>query len=208
MNASQQKVLIGSMMAIIACMAVVLASHAQQPTRPQPGTRPSPNANARQASDQASIDAQREQIWNSPNMLRARAWLQDYCHASAKITPEEAQQYMTDLQNLSPSQMKLWLLKFDQEEESRQQQHSMWEAAHASALARAKAADNATKQAYSNIEKGENQAAGEAQQQVNEQQQAAQNMYETKQVEDSGPYGPYGYGGYGGVHYHFHLYPY
>jgi hypothetical protein len=214
MNAPQQRVLIGSMMAIIACMAVVLASHAQQPQHPAQPTKPNatpaakPAAATMNSTDQASIDAQREQIWNSPNMLRARAWLQDYCHASAKITPDEAQQYMTDLQNLSPSQMRLWLLKFDQEEESRQQQHSMWDAAHAAALSRAKTADKATQQAYANVEKGENQAAGEAQQQVNEQEQAAQSMQESKQIEDSGPYGPYGYGGYGGVHYHFHLYPY
>src|SRR5262245_39074411 len=109
MNAPQQRVLIGSMMAIIACMAVVLASHAQQPSRPTQPTKPTPVPTATftakpaapvSAADQASIDAQREQIWNSPNMLRARAWLQDYCKASAKITPEESQQYMTELQSL------------------------------------------------------------------------------------------------------------
>jgi len=141
-------------------------------------------------------------------MLRARAWLDEYCSRSAKITPEEKQQYMTELQNLSPTQMKLWLMKFDQEEESRQQQHNMWEQAHSAALGRAMAADKATQKSYGAINKEETAAAGEAQQQVNEQTAVEQNAESNKQLEVNGAYGPYGYQGYGGVHYHFHLYPY
>ena len=119
---------------------------------------------------------------------------------------------MTELQNLTPAQMKLWLLKFDQEEESRQQQYAFWDQAHNAAMSRAMAADKATQNSYSAINKEENQAAAGEQQQLNTQAADVQSNEQTKQLEGSGPYGPYGpngYGaGYGGIHYHFHLYPY
>jgi hypothetical protein len=153
------------------------------------------------------MDAEREQIWNSPSMLRARAWMQDYFSKSAKVTPEQAKEYLTELQNLTPAQMRLWLLKFDHEEEQRQQQQQLWQQAHAAALSRAMAANQATQQAYTAINRGENQAADVAQAQINEEREAQQNMAEAKQLEPVGPYGPLGYG-YGGLHYHYHLYPY
>src|SRR6516164_4425244 len=87
---------------------------------------PSQSATQPPANPQ-SVDAEREQIWNSPSMLRARAWLQEYCDRSAKITPAEKQQYMTELANLTPMQMKLWLLKFDEQEEARRQQQAYFE---------------------------------------------------------------------------------
>jgi len=154
------------------------------------------------------MSAEREQIWNSPNMLRARAWLQDYCSKSARVTPEMARQYQTELQNMTPAQLKLWLLKFDHEEEQRQQQYAVFQQAHSRALSQAMAADRATQQSYAAINREQSQAAGEEQQQLNEQQQAEQTEQENKQIESAGPYGPYGSPGYGGVHYHFHLYPY
>jgi hypothetical protein len=153
------------------------------------------------------MDAEREQIWNSPSMLRARAWMQDYFSKSSKVTPEQAREYLTELQNLTPAQMRLWLLKFDHEEEQRQQQQQLWQQAHAAALSRAMAVNEATQRAYSAISRGENQSAAVAQQQLNQQQQAQQNMAEAKQLEPVGPYGGLGYG-YGGLHYHYHLYPY
>ena len=184
------------------CMAVVVG-HAQSPGRA--GTAPTASA---QSGSSAAMSAEREQIWNSPNMLRARAWLQDYCSKSARVTPEMARQYQTELQNMTPAQLKLWLLKFDHEEEQRQQQYAVFQQAHSRALSQAMAADRATQQSYAAINREQSQAAGEEQQQLNEQQQAEQTEQENKQIESAGPYGPYGSPGYGGVHYHFHLYPY
>ena len=59
----QQRNLICSLIVVggLSWMAAV-ASHAQAPPRTS-----------------GSEQAEREKIWNSPNMLRARAWLQDYC---------------------------------------------------------------------------------------------------------------------------------
>ena len=207
-----QRKLLGGIAAFLTIVAVAeLAAYAQAP---KPIAAPATTKPAATAPAQSPIatSADREQIWNSPSMLRARAWVQEYLARSAKYTPEEKQQYMNELQNLTPAQMKLWLLKFDQEEESRQQQYSFWEQAHNAAMSCAMAADKATQNSYSAINKEENQAAAGEQQQLNTQAADVQSNDQTKQIEGSGPYGPYGpngYGaGYGGIHYHFHLYPY
>jgi hypothetical protein len=186
-----------------AFLAIVITIRAQEPASVNEASY-----DAQQPTNSANLEAQREQIWNSPNMLRARAWLQDYCSKSPKVTPEQGKKYMQELANMTPSQMEVWLLKFDHEEQQRQQQYSFWQQAHEAGLARAMAANQATEQAYANINRQQSEAAGVAQQQFDEQAAAAQNLAQNKQLQLSGPYGPYGYGGWGGVHYHFHLYPY
>src|SRR4029079_4631961 len=80
------------------------------------------------------MEAERAKIWNSPAMLRARAWAQDYCSHSAKITPQEAKDYMVELQRMTPKQMKLWLLKFDEQEEMMQQQQAAFELSRQASL--------------------------------------------------------------------------
>jgi hypothetical protein len=201
MNPRQRQIIACALVVVTLVFSAVFVSRAQTPRRPG-GTAATP-----QGASQAAMNAEREQIWNSPNMLRARAWMQDYFSKSAKVTPEQAKEYLTELQNLTPAQMRLWLLKFDHEEEQRQQQQQLWQQAHSAALSQAMAANQATQQAYAAINRGENQAADAAQAEINEVRQAQQNMAEAKQLEPVGPYGPLGYG-YGGLHYHYHLYPY
>jgi len=67
------------------------------------------------------IEAEREKIWNSPEMLTARAWLETYFERSAKITDEQARKYMDGLRTMYPDQMKLWLVKFQADRKSRKQ---------------------------------------------------------------------------------------
>lgn len=158
---------------------------------------------------QAELQAEREQIWDSPDMLRARAWLKDYCSKSAKVTPEMAKQYETELTNMTPNQMRLWLMKFDEQEQQRQQQWSMFEQYNSAGLQRAAAYRQQTKQGYAAINQAESAAAQGTQQQLNEQREADQDVQENRQLYNSGPYEyPYSYGpwGYGGIHYHYHLY--
>jgi hypothetical protein len=69
------------------------------------------------------IEAEREKIWNSPEMLSARAWLETYFERAAKISDEQAKKYMDGLRTMYPDQMKLWLVKFQADRESRKQQH-------------------------------------------------------------------------------------
>jgi hypothetical protein len=200
MVSTRQKLVSGSLILATMSLAVVLSSHAQT-TSPA-----SPSAGA--SSSTASMDAERAQIWNSPNMLRARAWLQEYCNTSAKVKPGEGQKYMNELANMTPTQMKLWLMKFDEEEDAKQQQQALWKQAHSAALSQAMAADRNAQKAYSAINTEETQAANQGQQQINEQRQNEQMLEGDKQIEQ-GAYGPGGYGAYGdGLHYHFHMYPY
>jgi hypothetical protein len=122
------------------------------------------------------MDAEKAKIWNSPGMLRGRAWLQEYCARSAKVTPEEAKQYMAELENLSPTQMKLWLLKFQEQEEMIQQQQAAFNVQRKSGLTQAAAVNQATQQAYNDINAGETEKAEGAQASINEQNQFAQQM--------------------------------
>lgn len=203
MNAQRRKIISGLLVVIGVYSAAVMISHAQ--TSRQRGQ--STSSNASQQGARANMDAEREKLWNSPNMLRARAWLQDYCSKSAKVTPQMAKQYQQELANMSTSQLKLWLLKFDHEEEQRSQQQTLWQQAHASALSQAVAANKATQKSYADINKEQSEAAGQEQQQINEQREFSQSEAQNKELESVGPY-PYNYPGYGGTHYHYHLYPY
>jgi hypothetical protein len=190
---------------VTTCFLVAVAIHAQVPSSSSDA-----QYNSEQPANPANLEAERERIWNSPDMLRARAWLQDYCSKSAKVTPEQGRRYMQELANMTPSQMELWLLKHDHAEQLQQQQYAFWQQAHAAGLSQALAANRATQQAYAAINREQSEAAGVAQQQIEEQSQAAQAAGEEKQLELNAPYGPYGtyaYPGYGGIHYHFHLYP-
>jgi hypothetical protein len=165
----------------------------------------------------ANMDAEREQIWNSADMLRARAWLKDYCAKSAKVTPEMAKQYEAELASMTPNQMRIYLMKFDEEEQQRQQQYAMFQQGNQYAMQQAMAAHKQTQQAYAALNQSQTAAAQNAQQQVSEQRENAQSNQENKRMDQGtypsypggygyGPYGfsPYGYGG--GVQYHYHLY--
>jgi hypothetical protein len=201
------------------------------PTPTQPATRaPYPTTSA------SEMDAERAKIWNSPAMLRGRAWLHDYCARSAKVTPEQAEEYMTELQNMSPSQMKLWLLKFQEQEEMIHQQQAMFNAHRQAGVQQAAGVEKATQQAYADINQGENEKGQIAEQSLDEQSQFAQQRGLQKSADRDyaatmnslpwgaawanqspwGPYagypmggpGPYGAGaGAGHYHVHYHMAP-
>lgn len=208
MNAPQRRITVATVIVVVSCFALALASNAQtRPTATTPGltiqsTTAAPKANSAMSAEQLAV-------WNSPNMLRARAWLQEYCNTSKNCKPGDYEKYAAELENMSPTQMKLWLMKFDEEEDQKKQQRAFYQQAQSTMLSQAKAADKATQQSYAAIEKEETKAANEDQSQLNEQKQNVQQMQDDKQM---GPYTPYGQGYYPGVgdglHYHFHLYPY
>lgn len=178
-----------------------------------------------------STNAEREKIWNSPSMLRARAWVQEYCERSAKITPEEAKQYQTELANLSPVQMKLWLLKFQHEEDTIRQQQADFERGRQASLAQASMYRQQYQQAGDNINRDETMAAETEEQSLQTQAAEASQRQDQKQqdlatsaaqTDDAlgGGYGAwglgyglggysYGVGGYGAppVHVHVHMPP-
>src|SRR3990172_2308309 len=196
MNVPRQRI-VHTMLAVVAfCLAAVFATHRQSLAQFGGGA---PQGQAQSTSSPAAMDAERAQIWNSPNMLQARAWLLRYCQTSAKVKPGDAQKFMTELENMTPAQMQLWLMKFDEEEQAKQQQQALWKQAHSAALSQAMAANRATQQSYTAIEQEETQSAGEEQQQLNIQQADEQEMAADKQL---GPVSTSGYDPGDGVHYH------
>jgi hypothetical protein len=164
-------------------------------------------------SDAQAVQAEREEIWNSPDMLRARAWLKDYCSKSAKVTPEMAKQYETELQNMTPNQMRIYLMKFDEQEQVRQQQFAMFQQQNSAGLREAAALHKQTQQGYAAINQAETSAATQEESNIVEQRESEQNAQQDSMF-GGNLYGyPYGYGGYGGpygnggaieYHYHFH----
>ena len=142
----------------------------QVETAPEAAT-PVPNTYSATA-----YDAERDKIWNSPRMLRARAWVQEYCQRSAKISPEEASQYLAELERLTPIQMKLWLLKFDEEQEQIDRQQAAFDQAREASVAHARSINEATEQAYSRISQGDLEAVI-AQRELVAKEQAARQMY-------------------------------
>lgn len=177
----------------LACVTLVLLAVATlaigQNSTPAPTGLPQISSTA----DPASA-AEREQIWNSPTMLRARAWVQEYCDRSAKITPEEKEQYMTELENLSPTQMKLWLLKFNHEEDMIRQQQSDFNLARQAHLKSAASMNSQTQEDYANINRDENEAAEAEEQSIKATDQMANERSE-QNMADKSVWGQ-GYGGY------------
>ena len=98
---------------LLGCVAVLVAlglpqlSSAQHPSTTSPGL-----------SSSSELDAEREKIWNSPEMVEARAHVELTLKRSAKITPEQAAKYMADLKAMSPEDMQIWLI---QQQEQRAQ---------------------------------------------------------------------------------------
>lgn len=190
------------------CVLIVLLGIAGIATSQNTGLPTVPSGSAPGSAPDSGTAAEREKIWNSPSMLRARAWVQDYCSKSAKVTPAEAKEYMTELENLSPKQMKLWLLKFQHEEEMIQAQQAAFEQSRQAALNQAISVNRATQQAYADINKEETEGAQMAQQSINtEQRQAFERGLE--KMDDLNTYHGWGYGaGYGSPYgYYGGMYP-
>lgn len=174
--------------------AVVLVAFAWLTTDAIGGERPA--SAAAKPRRTATEDAQRKKVWNSPAMLRARAWLEDYFAASAKITPEEAQEYRDHLRAMSSVQMKLWLLKFDEEERSRKQTEVAAQAARRFTVGEDQAALQQQQIAADRYNREASNGAMIAQQRI-ESQQERQNQVIAQRASPA-PYGPYGFYPYSG----------
>ncbi len=105
----------GSLLAGCLCIRPLI-SVAQQPV----GDSPHPSTTT------GEMDAAREQIWNSPEMLEARAHMELTFQRSAQITDEQAAQYMADLKAMSPEQMQTWLLQHQAQRAQVQQEEARW----------------------------------------------------------------------------------
>jgi hypothetical protein len=89
--------------AVLVALGLSLLSSAQNPAT-SPGIY---------SSEQ--LDAEREKIWNSPEMIEARAHVETTLKRSAKITDEQTAKYMADLKAMSADDMQIWLIQHQEQ---------------------------------------------------------------------------------------------
>lgn len=169
---------------------------------------PSKQATAKQA------DEAREKIWNSPEMLQARAWLESYFRVTKKYTPEQAAAYREELKNLTAPQMELWLMKFEHDRAVSRAQEVAWEQQRRAGIARDEAMLKQQRRALGEANRDASDAAAEGEKALGQQRREAERNYAENAAAQNQlyndftrPYVPYFYYGGSGpvsVHYHFH----
>ncbi|GEM_PF-1954861 len=97
-----------------------------QPVPPKPPSVETTNSASTSSADAAQLDAERQKIWNSREMLEARAHMDLYFKRSAQVTPEQAEKYMADLKAMSPDQMQIWLIQHQEQRAQVQQEQERW----------------------------------------------------------------------------------
>ena len=155
------------------------------------------------AADAKQADDAREKVWNSPEMLHARAWLESYFSVSRKYTPEKAAEYRLALSKMSAPEMELWLMKFEHDRALSRSQEAAWEQQRRIEVSRDEAALAQARQALNNVNRGNNQAAAAAQKVITQQGQEAERNFQQNAAEQSQfinneynrPYVPYYYYG-------------
>lgn len=205
-------------LAIVVVRAGIEASHAQSVT--SPGL----------TGGASSTSTDREAAWNSPDMLRARAWVNEHCQGNTAMSETEKAEMLQALETMTPAQMKLFALTHSNVSKSNtvaqvhttaQQslQHAQQAAAaqqwwyqnvHKAEMQRSLAADSQANANLNSIDTEETAAANQAQAQINEEKQFEQDNQAAKldDLNNAYPNGGYmnPYYGYGGGGIHFHIY--
>ena len=61
----------------------------------------------------ARAEQERRAVWNSPEMLAARVWLEDYFRASRRYDARAADEYLARLERLEADEMRLWIARLE-----------------------------------------------------------------------------------------------
>lgn len=77
------------------------------------------------APAEAQIDAERTAVWNSPPMLAARDWLDEYFRTSKASSPEAERAYLRRLSQLSAEEMREWMRQFYRKRSDMIAQHNL-----------------------------------------------------------------------------------
>jgi hypothetical protein len=147
---------------------------AQEAAAPAVSPPPSDEAYTEEAPSKEGIEAQRQAIWDSEEMVEAREWLTDHMARSAQITPSQSKRYMEELERLNAQQLKLWLMTFEEQQTERTRQRETFERARQQSVDNAMRENQATQQAAENINRTRNEAAKMAQESITNQQRAAE----------------------------------
>ena len=151
-------------------------------------------------TEQAAIAkdrASRSKIWNSPEMKKARAWVDDYLRVTNKYTPQQKAAYKKHLASLTAPQMEMWLMRFEHDQDVAKRRESGFQAARNAGLARDEAAIKQNQKELSDIEKGENTAAADEEKRLKSEQTFSRSMYKQKQREATRMLEEYSSGGFG-----------
>lgn len=106
-----------------------------------------------------SLDAERQQIWQSPDMEAAREYIQNYATRSVRFTPKVAAAYLAQLQRLSPTEMKAWLERFKAKQANLARSAEVAKAGRQMAVDQAVARQQARQQSYVNMKQAQSEAA-------------------------------------------------
>ena len=156
-----------------------------------------PSSQSVTQSAPATDQAARKKIWNSPEMQKARAWVDDYLRVTNKYTPEQKAEYKKHLASLTAPQMQMWLMRFEHDQSAAKKRESGFQAARDAQLAQAQAAIKQNQKSLSDIEKGGNTAAADEEKRLKSEQTFARSMYRQKQRESSQMLEEYSSGGFG-----------
>jgi hypothetical protein len=129
---------------------------------------------AEEAPSKEAMEAERQAIWDSKEMVEAREWLVDHMARSARITPSQSKRYMEELERLSAQQLKLWLITFEEQQAERARQRESFERARQQSVDNAMRENRATQQAAENINRTRTEAAKMAQESLQNQQRATE----------------------------------
>jgi hypothetical protein len=152
------------------------------PAAASPSRAAYPSDPATVPTESADYRAQRLRVWNSPAMVEARNYIRQYSLRSVQFGPRQAQQYLSRLEQLSPSEQTAWLQRF----QARRAQ--LARAAAVARLARQQGVSQAldrieqTRQAYTNINQGQTGAAEDVRTRVRNQQEVASVAVAGKQI--------------------------
>lgn len=178
-----------SLFGAMALMSLALPVQGQTPTPPlgAPGAVATPPAgadpNPAPAVDAGSpgvtdpwaggddLDAERKRIWNSREMVAAREYIRQYSLRSRQFTPQQAEQYVAQLRQMSPESLTKWLEKFHVLQERRRQAEEVARTARQTAVEESLRRLQATHESYLAAGEGSNEAALNARNELARQQQ-------------------------------------
>lgn len=129
-----------------------------------------------------AIDAQRAKIWNSPEMLEARAYVTEYGRRSRQFNAQAAEKYLANLSQFSPEQMEAWLQRYQARRTNLRKGEEAQQAARELSVRHALGRLDAVRQGYDNFNQGRNEGANIARDQLAERQQFSERMALARQA--------------------------
>jgi hypothetical protein len=148
----------------------------EQPA-PYPAATPqSAPGDSDQQDQQVDYDAQRTEIWNSPEMREARVWVMEYVRRSAQSNEREGREFLQRLSQVSPNEMRNWLERYQQQRMRLEVERSSNDFARQLMLENAAGRQEAARQSFDNINQYQSAAAAWAQDRFSTLNTASQHL--------------------------------